>query len=335
MVLSPFPACYDEKKSAAAILEEGLMENRECIAAIRENVAKAMIGKEETVDLMLCTMLCGGHLLVEDVPGIGKTTLVSALARSMALSFRRIQFTPDLMPSDITGFTMPDIKTGEFNYVAGAAMCQVVLADEINRASPKTQSALLEAMQEGQVTVDGVTHPLPRPFMVLATQNPVEFAGTYPLPEAQLDRFLMCLSLGYPSTEEEMAILERFGGAGAPQLSSVASAQDLLTLQSQVDGVLCAPLVMEYIILLANQTRRHKDLQLGVSPRGSLALMRAAKAWALMQGRDYVLPDDVQRLVMPVWSHRLTARPEALLREMTPRRILQNIVTAQPLPVQK
>lgn len=312
------------------------MQDYPVITAIRENVAKVMVGKDEMVDLMLCTLLCSGHLLVEDVPGIGKTTLVSALARSMDLSFQRIQFTPDLLPSDITGFSMLNMKTGEFEFVKGAVMSQVVLADEINRASPKTQSALLEAMQENQVTVDGRTYSLEQPFMVLATQNPVEFVGTYPLPEAQLDRFMMCISLGYPTAEEEMQILERYGAASAvPAIASVATAQDILSLRVQAEKVLCAPLVQEYIVQLAAATRRHPDLQLGVSPRGSLSLLRAAKAWALMNGRDYVLPDDVQKLAQPVWAHRLTVKPEALLRDMTAKRVLKNILTALPVPVSK
>ncbi|MDD4797228.1 MAG: MoxR family ATPase, partial [Eubacteriales bacterium] len=294
------------------------MQEYPVVAAIRENVAQVIVGKEKMVDLMLCALLCGGHVLVEDVPGIGKTTLVSALAKSIDLSFQRIQFTPDLLPSDITGFNMPNMKTGEFEFVKGAVMSQVVLADEINRASPKTQSALLEAMQETQVTVDGVTYPLPRPFLVLATQNPVEFVGTYPLPEAQLDRFLMCISLGYPTADEEMRILERYGAsASAPAISSVATAQDIIDMRTRAEGVLCAPLVQEYIVQLAAATRRHPDLQLGVSPRGTLSLLRAAKAWALMNDRQYVLPDDVQQLAEPVWAHRLTVRPEALLRDMT------------------
>ena len=291
-----------------------------------------MVGKEEAVELMLCTMLCGGHLLVEDVPGIGKTTLIRALAQSIDADFKRIQFTPDLLPSDITGFSMPDLKSGEFRYVPGGIMSQIVIADEINRASPKTQAALLECMQEKQVTVDGVTYPMAELFMVLATQNPIEFMGTYMLPEAQLDRFMMCINLGYPSVGEEMEIMKRYENIEQPIIAAVASPEDILQLRKQVDSVLCTAAIREYIIRIAEATRSNSYLQLGISPRGSLWLMRASKAWALMQSRSYVLPDDVQLLAPSVLAHRLVIKPEALLSNMDTRRVLRNILSVTAIP---
>jgi MoxR-like ATPase len=309
------------------------MDTQAMVAAIKENVSRVMVGKEEAIDLLLTALICRGHVLIEDVPGIGKTTLVSALARSLGCSFGRVQFTPDVMPSDVTGFTMANLKTGAFEYCQGAIMKQIVLADEINRTSPKTQSALLEAMQEGQVTVDGQTHPLPRPFIVLATQNPVEYVGTYPLPEAQLDRFFMRLSMGYPSTREEIEIMDRFEGQSPlSDLPAVASVEEVLALQQAVVDITCGQAVKEYIALIIDATRKHEDVVLGVSPRGSIALMQAAKGWALLQGRDYALPDDVQRMVEPVLAHRLTLKPEARLKDMTAPRILKNILNLVRVP---
>ncbi len=302
-------------------------------AAIRKNVERVMVGKRDAIDLLLIALICQGHALIEDAPGVGKTTLVSALARSLGLSFGRIQFTPDVLPSDIIGFSAPNLRTGEFEMRQGSVMKQIVLADEINRTPPKTQSALLEVMEERQVTVDGVTTPVPAPFLVLATQNPIEYIGTYPLPEAQLDRFLLRISIGYPSLAEEMAILSRFEReAPLQELTPVASAQDVLDLQTAVQGVLCAEPVKEYIARIAHATRDNQDLLLGVSPRGALSLMRAAKARALLCGRDHTLPDDVQHLAMPALCHRLILRPEARLREMTPERIIKNILSTTLVP---
>ncbi|MGI6199746.1 MAG: AAA family ATPase [Christensenellales bacterium] len=310
------------------------MDAREKLRDIGENMARVMVGKEPVIELALTCLLCRGHLLIEDVPGIGKTTLAASLARSLGCSFHRIQFTPDVMPSDITGFNAVNVATGEFTYHPGAVMSQLVLADEINRTSPKTQSSLLEAMQENQVTVDQVTYALPQPFMVMATQNPVDYIGTYPLPEAQMDRFFMRLSIGYPSWEEELGILERFENNLDPldALRPVASAEDILALQGQLDQVACQGPVKEYIVRIVTRTREHEDLALGVSPRGAIALMRAAKGWALLHGRDYTLPDDVQQMLLPVLSHRVVLKPEARLKEMTAERVLKGVVNSLQVP---
>lgn len=289
------------------------------ITAICDNIAKALVGGKQGVTLALCAVLARGHVLIEDVPGIGKTTLARAMAASLGCSFGRIQFTPDVMPSDITGFTTPS-PDGSFVYREGAVMRQVILADEINRSSPKTQSALLEVMQEGHATVDGVSHPLPQPFIVLATQNPVEQVGTYPLPEAQLDRFLLRVSLGYPGLREEMEILTRHDSGTDPtdSLQPVVTAEEVLELQAQCDKVICSDAIKEYITLIIGETRVSPDLLLGASPRGAVALMRASKALAMIEGRDYVLPDDVKKMAVPVLAHRVMMRPEARLRELTP-----------------
>ncbi len=300
---------------------------------IRTNVAKNMVGKRKEIDLILIAMLCGGHVLVEDVPGLGKTTMVSSLAQSLGCTFRRIQFTPDVLPSDITGFTMYNIKSGEQEVHTGSIMSQIVLADEINRTSPKTQSALLEAMQEGQVSIDGKTYPLPRPFIVLATQNPVELVGTYPLPEAQMDRFLLCIHMGYPNEEEEVEILTRHQKSAAQSpLDPVATAGQVLLLQEALDHVHCSTAVKQYIVRLVEATREHPDVQLGVSPRGSIALMRASMAMAMMEGRGYVIPDDVQALVIPVLSHRLVMTSQAMLEKTGPLDVLQKVLSTVPVP---
>lgn len=295
------------------------MDYAEKITAISDNIAKALVGGKQGVILALCAVLARGHVLIEDVPGIGKTTLARAMAASLGCSFGRIQFTPDVMPSDIVGFTTPS-GDGNFVYREGAVMRQVILADEINRSSPKTQSALLEVMQEGHATVDGVSHPLPQPFIVLATQNPVEQVGTYPLPEAQLDRFLLRVSLGYPGLREEMEILSRHDSGADPtdSLQPVVSAEEVLELQAQCDKVICSDAIKEYITLIIGETRVSPDLLLGASPRGAVALMRASKALAMVEGRDYVLPDDVKKMAVPVLAHRVVMRPEARLRELTP-----------------
>ncbi len=307
--------------------------NQQLLADIRNNIGKVMVGKEEAVELVLVSLLAGGHVLIEDVPGLGKTTLVAALAKSLACSFRRIQFTPDVLPSDVTGFTLFDLKTGEKQVQFGAVMSNIVLADEINRTSPKTQSSLLEVMSEGRMTIDGVTYAAPQPFMVLATQNPVEMTGTYPLPEAQLDRFLMRISLGYPAPEEEREILRRQKGAQPlDTLEAVATGEDVLRLRQAQAQITCAPAVLDYIVQLANATRAEKQIALGVSPRGSLALMNAAMAYALVHGRDYVLPDDVQKLVEPVLAHRILLETGADVQAESAVSVLRRVVQSIPVP---
>ncbi len=306
----------------------------ELLSAIRANIERVVVGKSEAIDLVLTALLSRGHVLVEDVPGVGKTTLVRALAASLGCSFQRIQFTPDVTPSDVVGFTMPDLSTGELRYRQGAIMHQIILADEINRTSPKTQSCLLEVMQEGQVTVDGSTHTVPQPFMVLATQNPVEHVGTYALPEAQLDRFFMRISLGYPAIGDEVAILDKYALGERPveELEPVCTAAEVLGLQKAADAVNCDQNLKEYIATIISETRRSEDLSLGGSPRATIALMRAAKSYALLQGRDFAVPDDVITMTEPVVAHRLLLRPEAKLREMTAERVLRNIINRVKVP---
>jgi len=308
---------------------------RSLVYSLQRNIRQVIVGKDEAIELALIALLCKGHVLIEDVPGVGKTTLAAALARSLSCSFKRIQFTPDVMPSDITGFTMPSLQTGEMEFKPGAVMSQIVLADEINRTSPKTQSSLLEVMEEGQVTVDGVTHSLPRPFMVLATQNPVDFVGTYPLPEAQMDRFFLRIAIGYPSIEEEMDVLERYSGQTSPlqTLSPVCGAADILAMQESVGQVYCSREVRSYVAQIAAYTRNHPSLLLGVSPRGAIALIRAAQACAVLAGRDYILPDDVKRMALPVLSHRLILSPEARMKGHSAQQILLSLLSSVPVPV--
>ncbi|NLE70185.1 MAG: MoxR family ATPase, partial [Clostridiales bacterium] len=279
---------------------------RSLVHALINNVRKVIVGKDEAIELALIALLCKGHVLIEDVPGVGKTTLAAALARSLDCSFNRIQFTPDVTPSDVTGFTMFSAQTGEMEYREGAVMTQILLADEINRTSPKTQSSLLEVMEEGQVTVDGVTRPLPRPFMVLATQNPIDFVGTYPLPEAQMDRFFLRVMIGYPSIEEEMDVLERFSAQTSPlkSLQPVCGANEIIAMQEVIGTVYTSREVRSYVATIAAATRAHPSLQLGASPRGAIALVRAAQACAVLAGRGYILPDDVRRMAHSVLSHR-------------------------------
>ncbi|MGX8705644.1 MAG: AAA family ATPase [bacterium] len=302
---------------------------------LTKNVGKVIVGKEDAVELMMIALLCRGHVLIEDVPGVGKTTLASALARSLDCSFKRIQFTPDITPSDITGFSIANFKTGELEYRPGMIMSQIVLADEINRTSPKTQSSLLEVMEEGQVSVDGVTYPMPEPFIVLATQNPVDFVGTYPLPEAQLDRFFMRISIGYPTPEEEAAILERYTGSARPmeELRPICTSADIVRLQQEVEKVYAAREIRVYVSAIAAASRRSGALQLGVSTRAAISLVRAAQANALLEGRDYVRPEDVQKLAEPVLAHRLVLSPEARMRNMTAQRVLNNVMGSVQVPV--
>ncbi len=307
------------------------------VYSLQQNIRRVMVGKDDVIELMLTALLCRGHILMEDVPGVGKTTLASALSRSVSCSFSRIQFTPDVTPSDVTGYTMMNLKTGDMEYKPGAVMSHIVLADEINRTSPKTQSSLLEAMEEGQVTVDGETHPLPRPFMVMATQNPIDFVGTYALPEAQMDRFLMRLRIGYPSVEEEADVLERYSARQTPMatVGPVCTAEDILRMQDEVGDVYSSPEVRVYIAEISAASRKHPALQLGVSPRGSIALLKAAQATALLFGRDYVLPDDIRRMTLPVLSHRLVLTPEARMKGVTAEQVVQELVGATPVPVKR
>ena len=311
------------------------MQPRRIIQALQENISKVIVGKEEAIEYALIALLCKGHVLIEDVPGVGKTTLASALAKSLDCSFRRIQFTPDLMPSDVTGFTLVNFKTGEMEYKEGAVMSQVILADEINRTSPKTQSALLEVMEEQQVTVDGITHKLPQPFIVLATQNPGEFVGTYPLPEAQMDRFFLRISIGYPTIEQEMDVLERYSGTVKPMavLEPVCAAEDIIALQQMVTTIYCSPEVRSYVATLAAATRQDPALTLGASTRAAIALIHGAQACALLDGRDFILPEDVQHMALPVLSHRVVLNPEARMKGVTAEQVLVKILKNVAVPV--
>ncbi len=309
-------------------------EIRSFAETVRANVARVIVGKQETIDTLIVALLCEGHVLLEDVPGVGKTMLARALAVSLGVEFRRVQCTPDLLPSDITGVSIFNQELHQFQFVPGPTFTHILLADEINRATPRAQSSLLEAMGERQVTVDGETRPLPRPFLVLATQNPIEYEGTFPLPEAQLDRFLFKLRLGYLTAEEESAMLINLGGRHPIEgLAAVVDGDDVPRLAEQVWGVRVDDTVRTYIIDLVQATRRHGDLALGASPRGSLALYRAAQARAAMDGRSYVLPDDVQALAPLALPHRCILRPESSLRGRTPGDIVAEIVAKTPLPL--
>jgi len=297
------------------------------------NIERVIVGKRSTVELAVTGLLCQGHLLIEDVPGVGKTMLARSLARSLGCAFSRIQFTPDMLPSDVTGVSIFNQATHQFEFRPGPIMAQIVLADEINRATPKTQAALLEAMEERQITVDGVTHPLPRPFIVLATQNPIEYEGTFPLPEAQLDRFLLRIRLGYPATEDEITILRRQQfHHPLEDLEQVASVEELSQAQEAVKSVYVAPVVERYMVALTSQTREHPEAYLGASPRGSLTLYRAGQTRAAILGRDFVLPDDVKALALPALAHRVIPGPAARLRDMTAERIVEEIVSETPVP---
>jgi len=297
------------------------------------NVEQVIVGKREAVELTVIGLLCQGHLLIEDVPGTGKTMLARSIARSLGCSFSRIQFTPDMLPSDVTGVSIYNQATRQFEFRPGPIMAQIVLADEINRATPRTQAALLEAMEERQITVDGVTRPLPRPFMVLATQNPIEYEGTFPLPEAQLDRFLLRIRLGYPGMEDEIRILERQQFRHPIEvLERVATVEELEAAQEAVRGVYVAPVLKRYIVDMVRRTREHPDVYLGASPRGSLTLYRAGQARAAIYGRDFVLPDDVKALALPALGHRLILGPAARMRDVSPEEILQELLDRVPVP---
>ena len=300
---------------------------------IISNIEKVIIGKRSPVQLAVIGLLCQGHLLIEDVPGVGKTVLARSLARSLGCAFSRIQFTPDMLPSDVTGVSIYNQVSGQFEFRPGPVMAQIVLADEINRATPKTQASLLEAMEERQITVDGQTHMLPHPFMVLATQNPIEYEGTFPLPEAQLDRFMVRLRLGYPELEDEIDVLERQQFRHpVMDLEKVASEKELMEAQETVKSVFVAPAVKRYIVELTRQTRQHSEVYLGASPRGSLALFRTGQARAAMLGRDFVLPDDIKVLAKPALAHRVILGPAARLRDLSAEQVLDEILARVPVP---
>jgi MoxR-like ATPase len=298
-----------------------------------ENVEKVILGKDQEVRLTMVALLCEGHLLIEDVPGVGKTMLARAIARSIGCTYRRIQFTPDMLPSDVTGVSVFNQKTQEFEFRPGPLMAQIVLADEINRATPKTQSAMLEAMEERQMTVDGRTYEMERPFLVLATQNPIEYEGTFPLPEAQIDRFMMRLRLGYPEKRHEIEILDKQARRHPIELlDQVVSVEELVAAQEATKDIYIDDAVKEYIVDLVTVTRDHPDVYLGASPRGSLAVFRAARAWAAINGRDFVLPDDVKFLAEPTLAHRLIVSPSARIKNVDTRQIIEDALSHTPVP---
>lgn len=312
------------------------MNNQEKIHAIVDNIERVMIGKRNIAELSVVALIAQGHVLLEDVPGVGKTMMVRALAKSVGAQFKRIQFTPDLLPSDVIGVSIYNPKDMEFQFRPGPIMGNIVLADEINRTSPKTQSALLEGMEEASVTIDGETMMIPKPFFVMATQNPIEYEGTYPLPEAQLDRFLLKLRMGYPSHAEEIEVLKRAEkSAPIEDLSSVISLEDLIRLQKEVKDILVDDTIKNYIVDLANRTRKDTYVYLGASPRGSLALMKAAQAYAMLKGRDYVTPDDIQYLAPFVFSHRMILRSEARYDGITPEEIVERILAKTNVPIKR
>tara|TARA_Y100000590_G_C15640772_1_gene984858 strand:- start:232 stop:1194 length:963 start_codon:yes stop_codon:yes gene_type:complete len=308
-------------------------DSKTLINALIENVSKVIVGKTETVELALVALISNGHVLIEDVPGVGKTMLVRSLATSTGCNYRRMQFTPDLLPSDVTGASVFNQKIGNFEFRPGPVMAQIVLADEINRATPKTQSALLEAMGEQQVTVEGTTRELPNPFMVLATQNPVEYEGTFPLPEAQLDRFFMRISLGYPDVDQEVSIMDRREHTDPiDDLEPVCKPEDIIRLQNEADDVFIDVLVKKYIVDIANATRNHPEAALGVSPRASINLMKGGKAYALLHERDYVVPDDIKAITSSVLAHRVLLTPSARMREVTQETVIADVLNQIPVP---
>lgn len=308
------------------------MDNSKALQLI-DNIEKVIVGKHDSVFLVTAALLAGGHVLIEDVPGVGKTQLASALAKSVSGEFNRIQLTPDIMPSDIVGFSMINTETHETEYRKGAAFCNFLLADEINRASPKAQSALLEAMEERQISLDGQTYPLPSPFMVMATQNPVETYGTYHLPEAQMDRFLMKISMGYPSPEEELTVLSRTENENpVKSIGSVINTDDVVLMQENVKKIRCTESIKSYIISICTATRDHDGIRLGVSPRGSIALYKISKAAAFLHGRDYIVPDDVKSTAVPVLSHRIMLSPKGKADMGTSENMIKAILSETAVP---
>ena len=303
---------------------------------IINNVEQVLVGKREAIELVVTALISNGHILLEDVPGVGKTRLIAAVARSIDGSFKRIQFTADVLPSDITGFSVYNQKTGDFEFKKGAIMSQFVLADEINRTSPKTQAALLEAMEERQISVDGVTYKMPQPFMVMATQNPIEFMGTFPLPEAQLDRFLIKISVGYPDAESERSVLSMHQMDDPFEtLEAVATTDDIINIQNEVKKVFVHENLESYIVSLVSATRNHPSVRLGASPRASLALYRTAQATAYIDGRDYVVPDDIQKMMIPVMAHRIILSQETKFSNTTAEDVLEEIKKSTPVPTGK
>ena len=306
---------------------------KKLIKSLIENISTVIVGKDETVELALIALISSGHVLIEDVPGVGKTMLARSVATSTGCEYRRMQFTPDLLPSDVTGASVFNQKTGEFDFRAGPIMAQIVLADEINRATPKTQSALLEAMGEQQVTVDGTTRILPDPFMVIATQNPIEYEGTFPLPEAQLDRFFMRISLGYPNVDQEVAIMDQREQTDPINLlKSVCTPSEIVELQSKASDVYIDPLVKQYIVDITQTTRQHPEAALGVSPRASINLMKGGKSLALFNDRDYVIPDDIKDIATATLAHRILLTPSARMREVEQETVIADVLDAISIP---
>lgn len=305
------------------------------VDGIKENISQVIVGKSDVMNLMLAALIAGGHVLLEDVPGMGKTMMAKSLARSIDAVFKRIQFTPDLLPSDLTGVNFYNQKAGEFIFRPGPIFSQILLADEINRATPRTQSSLLECMEEKQVTIDGETYPLKQPFFVIATQNPVEIQGTFPLPEAQLDRFLMKIRLGYPTLDEGKQILERFnGGNPLDHMKPVGDANMIADAQASYSAVFVSDAVKEYILRIADATRRYEGIALGVSPRGCLAVMKVAQVWAILKGRDYVLPDDIRDVAVPVLAHRIILKGSARARGAAAEEVIEKIIEEVPVPTE-
>jgi MoxR-like ATPase len=310
-----------------------MQKAQEIAEKVIANVEKVIVGKHGEVQLTLLGLLCRGHLLIEDVPGVGKTMLAKSIAKSIGCTFRRIQFTPDMLPSDVTGVSVFNQKTREFEFRPGPVMAQIVLTDEINRATPKTQSALLECMEERQVTVDGTTYPMARPFLVLATQNPIEYEGTFPLPEAQLDRFMMRISLGYPDPENEITMMDAQQYVHpVEEIGQVVSVEELLEAQETIKDIYIDDSVKEYIVAMVGETRKHPDVYLGASPRGSLALYKTSQARAALLGRDYVIPDDIKALAQATLAHRLIISPSARIKNVDPRAVVEEITSSVPVP---
>ena len=326
----------ESEATKETVARQSIKNVRDLAIRVRENVQRVIVGKSESIDLAVIALLCRGHVLIEDVPGTGKTTLTKALAASLNCEFHRIQFTPDLVPSDVLGINYFNMRSGEFEFRPGPIFSQILLADEINRATPRTQSALLEAMQERQASIDGVTSTLPDPFIVMATLNPIEMEGTFPLPEAQLDRFLLRVNLGYPTLEEESAMLMRFQSMQSlDTISSVAGPEEILEAQHAVEQVRMEPNVRDYLLAIIAATRTHSQLRLGASPRASLSLQHAAQARAAMADRDYVIPDDIKEMANPVLAHRVVIESSAGLRGRTRDNVISEILSSITVPIER